>query len=420
MKVLLIGSGGREHALAWKMNQSPLLDALYASPGNAGIKDIAEVVDLDVKNQNEVSAFCHKHEISLVVIGPEQPLVDGLADHLAEQGIPVIGPSAEGAQLEGSKSFAKAFMARHDIPTAQYESFKKESLQAGLDYIDTMSTPVVLKADGLAAGKGVLICQTHQEAKQELEAMLSGKFGEASSSVVIEEFLDGIEFSVFALTDGKEFVLLPSAKDYKRAFDGDKGLNTGGMGTVSPVDFVNDTLMDKVVQRIVRPTIEGLHKEGISYCGFVFFGLINVGGDPYVIEYNSRLGDPETQVILPRIKNDLLSVFQSTVQGKISEVVMGFHSDYTVAVILASGGYPGSYEKGKTIDIRPNHGLVFHAGTALSDGQLVTSGGRVLACCGQGSDLKIAIDNAYTCAEHVTFEGKFHRSDIGQDVLNYG
>jgi phosphoribosylamine--glycine ligase len=421
MKILLIGNGGREHALAWKMAQSNNLDQLFIAPGNAGTASVGRNIDLKVSDHNAVIAFCKKEEINMVVIGPEQPLVDGLADALRAEKIGVIGPGQSGARLEGSKAFAKAFMARHNIPTAPYQAFNSEQKAAALEYLQTQGTPIVLKADGLAAGKGVIICTDHQTAKKELEAMLDGKFGDASASVVIEGFLSGIEFSVFALTDGKNYVLLPSAKDYKRVGEGDQGPNTGGMGTVSPVPFVDEALMQKVRDRIIDPTVNGLDKDGIPYQGFIFFGLINVDGDPFVIEYNSRLGDPETQVILPRLNHDLVNLFSATIDGNLKGIEPKLFDDHYVAVIMASGGYPGSYEKGKTIsmeDLRKDD-LVFHAGTKTEGDHLVTSGGRVLACCGKGKDLLKAREDAYRIRNCINFEGAFSRKDIGEDLMKY-
>lgn len=419
MNVLLIGSGGREHALAWKLSQSPLLQKLHIAPGNGGTQKLGIHPDLNVANASAVLEYCTDQRIDLVVIGPEQPLVDGLGDVLRDQGIKVIGPGKEGAQLEGSKNYSKEFMQRHGIPTAGYAAFESDQCAEAEAHIDTMSTPIVLKADGLAAGKGVLICASHDEAKREVRQMLDGKFGKASSTVVIEEFLSGIEFSVFALTDGKDYVLLPSAKDYKRAKDGDQGLNTGGMGTVSPVPFVDSTLMKKVVDRIIDPTIQGLAQEGIPYIGFIFFGLINVDGDPYVIEYNARLGDPETQVILPRLENDLLDLFIETCNGGLSQKKTQISSEHQVAVILASGGYPEAYKKGLGIETEESESLIFHAGTKVQNDQYVTNGGRVMACVGSGESLVSAVEKAYQTVSTVTFEDMFYRKDIGQDLINY-
>lgn len=419
MNVLLIGSGGREHALAWKLSQSPLLQKLHIAPGNGGTQRLGIHPDLNVANASAVLDYCTDQQIELVVIGPEQPLVDGLGDDLRAQGIKVIGPGKEGAQLEGSKNYSKEFMQRHGIPTAGYAAFESDQSAEAEEHIDKMSTPIVLKADGLAAGKGVLICASHDEAKKEVRQMLDGKFGEASRTVVIEEFLSGIEFSVFALTDGKDYVLLPSAKDYKRAKDGDQGLNTGGMGTVSPVPFVDSNLMKKVVDRIIDPTIQGLAQESIPYIGFIFFGLINVDGDPYVIEYNARLGDPETQVILPRLENDLLDLFVETCNGGLSQKKAQFSSEHQVAVILASGGYPEAYRKGLGIESKESEGLIFHAGTKVQNDQYLTNGGRVMACIGSGESLVSAVEKAYQTVSTVTFEDMFYRKDIGQDLINY-
>jgi len=420
MNILLIGSGGREHALAWKMAQSSTLDQLYIAPGNAGTHLIGINVDLDVTSHQKVIDFCSSKGVSLVVIGPEQPLVDGLADTLRQNDIHAIGPGQIGAQLEGSKSYAKEFMDRHDIPTAAYRSFTLETLEEGKEFIQGMDVPIVLKADGLAAGKGVLILPNHDEALDAFDQMLNGRFGSASSTVVVEQFLDGIEFSVFALTDGKDYVLLPTAKDYKRAKDGDEGLNTGGMGTVSPVPFVNQQLMDLVERTIVKPTVQGLQKDAIPYQGFLFIGLINVDGSPYVIEYNCRLGDPETQVILPRLDSDLVELFIATAEENIGNFKIATSSDYYTSVIMASGGYPGSYEKGKNIELQPtDSALIFHAGTKVTEEGIMTNGGRVLAACGKAKSLEESIQNAYAQVHNIKFEGATYRTDIAKDLLSY-
>lgn len=420
MNVLIIGSGGREHALAWKISQSQLLNQLYIAPGNAGTSGLGINTSLDVSDHSKVIDFCTVNSINLVVIGPEQPLVDGLADSLRKNQIRVIGPGSKGAQLEGSKSFAKQFMAHHNIPTASHRTFTIDTIEEGKQYIQSHSTPIVLKADGLAAGKGVLILDKHQDAIAAFEEMLNGQFGEASTTVVVEQFLAGIEFSVFALTDGEDYVLLPTAKDYKRIGEGDQGLNTGGMGTVSPVPFVDENLMQLVEDRIVRPTVDGLKKDQIPYQGFVFFGLINVDNEPYVIEYNCRLGDPETQVILPRLDSDLLQLFLATTDQSLSDHAVQVSKDYYTAVIMASQGYPGSYEKGKEIEIRTDaSALVFHAGTKNSGESILTNGGRVLAACGRAESLRKSITHAYQQVRQIEFEGAVYRNDIGKDLLPY-
>ena len=422
MKILLIGSGGREHALAWKMSQSQSLDRLYIAPGNGGTAAMGENIDLDVNNHQAVVKFVQERSIDMVVCGPEQPLVDGLSDYLSANGIKVVGPSKAGARLEGSKSFAKAFMEEFGIPTADYGTFTMDQIDAANDFIDGMQEPVVLKADGLAAGKGVLICQTRTEAKNELRLMLNGKFGEAGDTVVIESFLDGIEFSVFALTDGMDYVLLPMAKDYKRIGEGDTGLNTGGMGTVSPPNFVDDQLRKKVIDRIVEPTIKGIARRGMNYKGFVFFGLIRVENDPYVIEYNVRMGDPETQVVMPRLQTDLVNCFKALFEGRLSGIEINEDKRTCMAVVMASGGYPGSYEKGKAIQLPenlPEEQIVFHAGTRKAGAELLSSGGRVLACTALAENLASAQDRAYDLVGKVSFEGQYFRKDIGNDLLSH-
>lgn len=422
MKVLLLGSGGREHALAWKMAQSPLLNTLYIAPGNGGTKNIGVNVQLDISNFEAIHQFCVENQISLIVCGPEQPLVDGIADFFKEKDIQVIGPSQEGAKLEGSKSYAKHFMQENHIPTAQYGVFTNEQIEEANAFLDQMPTPIVLKADGLAAGKGVLILNSRQEAKSALKVMFDGQFGQASQTVVIEHFLTGIEFSVFVLTDGKDHMLLPVAKDYKRIGEADTGPNTGGMGTVSPPPFVDQTLMDKVSERIIKPTLQGLQNRQIDYKGFIFFGLIAVDGDPFVIEYNCRLGDPETQVILPRIQNDLLSCFIAVFDGSLKNHVSLSTDQTCVAVVLASGGYPEAYEKGKSIQIQRElmeHETIFHAGTKDENEALLTSGGRVLACCALAPDLPQARNKAYDLVNEVNFEAMYYRKDIGVDLITH-
>ncbi len=422
MNILLLGSGGREHALAWKIAQSPLLDKLYIAPGNAGTTSCGENVALKADDFAAVGEFAIAHDIDMLVVGPEAPLVAGIADYFKNDvrlsNIPVIGPSKQGAQLEGSKDFAKHFMQRHGIPTAAYFSVTKENKQEGMDFLKTMKAPYVLKADGLAAGKGVLIINDLQEACEELDNMLSGKFGAASGKVVLEEFLSGIECSVFALTDGKDYVILPEAKDYKRIGEGDTGLNTGGMGAVSPVSFCTPEFMQKVESRIVRPTIDGLKAENIDYTGFVFFGLINVGGEPYVIEYNARMGDPETEVVMLRLGNDIVDLFKAAADGTLASKKIEKDPRYAVTVMLVSGGYPGEYEKGKVINglDKVEGSVAFHAGTAIKDGKTVTSGGRVIALSSYGASKQEALSASFRNASIVDFDGKYYRRDIGFDL----
>jgi phosphoribosylamine--glycine ligase len=419
MNVLLIGSGGREHALAWKIAQSPVLNRLYIAPGNAGTELVGTNVPIGVNDFEETGKFALQKQIGMVVVGPEEPLVKGIADYFAGhpelKHIPVIGPSAQGAQLEGSKDFAKEFMMRHGIPTAAYRSFTGYQETEAKCFIRSLKPPYVLKADGLAAGKGVVIVNSQEEAFTALHEMFSGKFGAAGDKVVIEEFLSGIELSVFALTDGVNYLILPEAKDYKRIGEGDTGLNTGGMGAISPVPFAGKEFMEKVEKRIVCPTVDGLRKDGISYKGFIFFGLINVNGDPMVIEYNVRMGDPETEVVIPRIENDLPELLQSVADGTLNRQTITVNPQTATTVMLVSGGYPENYEKGKPVEglSSTTDCLVFHAGTANNNGQTVTSGGRVIAVTALADDMETALTKSNTNAGIINFEGKYFRRDIG-------
>lgn len=424
MNILLLGSGGREHAFALKLNESKKLNKLYIAPGNSGTAQCGQNIDIQANDFEAIKTFCLDEQIQMLVVGPEAPLAAGIRDFfeadLELADISVIGPDKKGAMMESSKDFAKEFMKRHDIPTAKHTTFNGEQLEAAKSYIkaDTSGNPIVLKADGLAAGKGVVIAQSKDEAIVELEAMLGGKFGEAGSKVVIEEFLDGIEFSVFALTDGKDYLLLPTAKDYKRVGEGDTGLNTGGMGAISPVPFVDDILMDKVINRIIEPTIKGLQEENIVYKGFVYFGLINCGGEPKVIEYNCRMGDPETEVVFPLIESDLLELFEGVANENLKDYNIEFKQQAACTIILASGGYPEKYEKGKLIsgtdDVTDS--IVFHAGVKASDAGLLTNGGRVLAVTSLADNLATALKRSYENADKISFDKQFYRKDIGFDV----
>ncbi|KGN86604.1 phosphoribosylamine--glycine ligase [Porphyromonas gulae] len=424
MNILLLGSGGREHALAWKIAQSPLTNKLFVAPGNGGTGDVAiNIPEVEVNDFTAVAEVVRRESIDLLVVGPEEPLVRGIVDyfrnHDSLHDLLIVGPDAKGARLEGSKDFSKSFMKRHGIPTATYQTFTADQIDAGKAFIDTMQAPYVLKADGLAAGKGVIIASTAEEAKRELAEMLGGKFGAASRHVVIEEFLDGIECSVFVATDGKDYRILPVAKDYKRIGDGDTGLNTGGMGSVSPVPFADEAFMRKVEERIIRPTILGLIAEGIDYRGFIFVGLMNVGGDPYVVEYNCRMGDPEAEVVMLRIGSDFVELLRRMAVGNIGDYQMQEDPRFAASIMLVSRGYPGSYEKGMEMDIPipPADTILFHAGTMASGGKVYTNGGRVMAVSSYGATPEAALQRCYTHAQQVLFDGKNYRHDIGQDML---
>jgi len=422
MNVLIIGSGGREHALGWKIKQSKKVDRLFFAPGNAGTAEIGKNLDAGVSDFARIKSLVLENKIDLMVVGPEVPLVEGLHDYFATDpelaAVKVIGPKKAGAELEGSKDFAKAFMARHNIPTAKYFTVTADNLEEGINFLVTMKSPFVLKADGLAAGKGVLIIESLEEAQQSLKTMLDGQFGAASNKVVIEEFLSGVEVSVFVITDGKDYKILPEAKDYKRIGEGDTGLNTGGMGAITPVPFADKAFMNKVERRIIQPTISGLQKEGIEYNGFIFFGLINVDNDPYVIEYNVRMGDPETEAVMLRVKSDFVDLLEGAAEGNLEEKELQIDDRTAVTVMLVSGGYPGSYEKGKVITGTEKviDSIVFHAGTKLVDNNVVTAGGRVISVSSYGKDMKQALATSFKNSGIIDFEGKYFRKDLGFDL----
>jgi phosphoribosylamine--glycine ligase len=425
MNILILGSGGREHTLTWKIKQSPSCDKVFVAPGNAGTAGIATNVHINLSDFSALGKFSLENNIGLIVVGPEAPLVEGVVDYFKSdaslKNIPIIGPDKIGAQLEGSKDFSKNFMVKYGVPTASSRTFTANSLEEGFKYLEQHSLPIVLKADGLAAGKGVIISENREEAKATLKEMLvNKKFGEASAKVVIEQYLDGIEMSAFVLSDGKDYVILPEAKDYKRIGEGDKGPNTGGMGAVSPVPFANAEFLKKVEEKVIKPTIHGLKAEGIKYVGFIFFGLMNVKGEPWVIEYNARLGDPETEVIIPRIKNDLVEILVAAGKGELSKVKVEFDSRTTTTVMLVAGGYPEAYDKGKVISGLDSvtDVLVFHAGTMMNaDQKVATNGGRVMAVTAYGSDIQDALKKSNQAAEKINWEKKYYRKDIGLDLL---
>jgi phosphoribosylamine---glycine ligase len=425
MNILLLGSGGREHALAWKLRQSSLCSDLFIAPGNAGTAQCGINLPFAATDFEAVKSCCVDHYIDMVIVGPEEPLVKGIVDYLVKESglnLLIIGPSKEAAQLEGSKAYAKAFMERHNIPTAAYKEFTSENFEEGIEYLKEHPLPIVLKADGLAAGKGVIICQNHVEAVSEFELMIQrSKFGEAGKRVVVEEFLKGIELSVFALTDGKEYILLPEAKDYKRIGEGDTGLNTGGMGAISPVPFADEPFMQKVIERVVQPTINGLNKDGLDYKGFVFIGLMKVGDEPFVIEYNCRMGDPETEVVIPRIKNDLVELFTAAAHGQLQNIILEQDERYATTIVAVSGGYPEDYQKGLKIEglnTVISDTILFHSGTKEVDGTIVTNGGRVLCATALATELEEAINKSRELIEAIDYTDKYYRRDIGFEFLD--
>ena len=424
MNILLLGSGGREHAFAWKISKSKLCKKLFVAPGNAGTQNIAENINLNINDFNEIKDFVIKNNIELVIVGPEEPLVRGIVDFFNKDlkltNVKIFGPSKKGAQLEGSKDFSKNFMFRNNIPCGKSKTFNKKTINKAFKFLETMKAPYVLKADGLAAGKGVIISENIKEAKKNLNNMLlNQQFGKASKNVLIEEFLKGIEVSVFVISDGKNYIILPEAKDYKRIGENDTGLNTGGMGAVSPVNFATKQFLQLVEKSIIKPTVDGLNNENIDFKGFIFVGLMNVRGKPYVIEYNVRMGDPETQVVIPRIKNDFVDIILKCINNRIKEVELEIENRFATTVILASNGYPEKYSKGDIISNleEKNESIIFHAGTKLHDNKIVTNGGRVIACTGLGNDLNSALNNSYDLAKSISWNNKYYRKDIGKDLL---
>ena len=424
MNILLLGSGGREHAFAWKISKSKLCKKLFVAPGNAGTQNIAENINLNINDFNEIKDFVIKNNIELVIVGPEEPLVRGIVDFFNKDSkltnVKIFGPSKKGAQLEGSKDFSKNFMFRNNIPCGKSKTFNKKTINKAFKFLETMKAPYVLKADGLAAGKGVIISENIEEAKKNLNNMLlNEQFGKASKNVLIEEFLKGIEVSVFVISDGKNYIILPEAKDYKRIGENDTGLNTGGMGAVSPVNFATKQFLQLVEKSIIKPTVDGLNNENIDFKGFIFLGLMNVQGKPYVIEYNVRMGDPETQVVIPRIKNDFVDIILKCINNRIKEIELKIENKFATTVILASNGYPEKYSKGDIISNleEKNESIIFHAGTKLNDNKIVTNGGRVIACTGLGNDLNSALNNSYDLAKSISWNNKYYRKDIGKDLL---
>jgi len=424
MNILLLGSGGREHAFAWKISKSKLCKKLFVAPGNAGTQNIAENINLNINDFNEIKDFVIKNNIELVIVGPEEPLVRGIVDFFNKDlkltNVKIFGPSKKGAQLEGSKDFSKNFMFRNNIPCGKSKTFNKKTINKAFKFLETMKAPYVLKADGLAAGKGVIISENIKEAKKNLNNMLlNEQFGKASKNVLIEEFLKGIEVSVFVISDGKNYIILPEAKDYKRIGENDTGLNTGGMGAVSPVNFATKQFLQLVEESIIKPTVDGLNNENIDFKGFIFVGLMNVRGKPYVIEYNVRMGDPETQVVIPRIKNDFVDIILKCINNRIKEIELKIANKFATTVILASNGYPEKYSKGDIISNleEKNESIIFHAGTKLHDNKIVTNGGRVIACTGLGNDLNSALNNSYDLAKSISWNNKYYRKDIGKDLL---